>query len=934
MKADTDPAAAVLRVVEEFVRESQPRRSVGAKVTLDSLLERDLGLDSLSRTELLLRVERAFAVTLPEQALVTAETPRDLLRLLRAVSGEPVAPAAAEIREVAQEAASTAPDNATTLVEALDWHVATHPDRLHIHLYGDGHQEEEITCAALRREAGAVAAALVQRGLERGGRVAIMLPTSRDYFLAFFGALLAGGVPLPMYPPGRPSQLEEHLRRHVAILTNAQAMFLITVAEAKPLAKVLRAGAGSLREVLTVADLAATGAGKWEPPPLKPQDLAFLQYTSGSTGDPKGVMLTHANLLANIRAFGKTMQITSRDVAVSWLPLYHDMGLIGTWLGCLYFACPMVLMSPLAFLARPQRWLQAIHRHRGTLSAAPNFAYELCLSKLDDRHLEGLDLGSWRVALNAAEPVSADTIRGFQQRFAKYGFHPEAMSPAFGLAECSVGLAFTPPGRGPVVDRIQRGPLARSGRAVPAPADATAALNVVGCGVPLPGHEIRIVDDAGHEVGERQEGRLLFKGPSATSGYFQNPEATRRLFVGDWLDSGDLAYVVGNEIFITGRAKEMIIRGGRNIYPYELEQAAGALAGIRKGSVAVFGSPDPRTGTERLVVMAETRESDPASQDALRRQINDLAVGLIEAPADDVMLVPPHSVLKTSSGKIRRSACRRLYEHGGPSQRAAPAWWKKARLLWIGAGPQLRRRARQIADTLAASWAWTWFVLLSLITWPMAALLTRPAWCWRFSGAMARLFLACARFRLAVRGLENLPLERPCIVAANHSSYADSLLLLAALRRPFSFVAKGELVSSFIARIFLRRLGVEFVERFDLQRGARDAARLAQAAQAGRSMIFYPEGTFVREAGLLPFRMGAFAVAAQAVVPVVPVVIRGARSMMRDGSWFPRHVPISITVGKSIAPEGSDWAAAVKLRDVVRAEILRGCGEPDRDRPC
>ncbi|MCX7827148.1 MAG: 1-acyl-sn-glycerol-3-phosphate acyltransferase [Verrucomicrobiae bacterium] len=197
---------------------------------------------------------------------------------------------------------------------------------------------------------------------------------------------------------------------------------------------------------------------------------------------------------------------------------------------------------------------------------------------------------------------------------------------------------------------------------------------------------------------------------------------------------------------------------------------------------------------------------------------------------------------------------------------------------------------------------------------------------------MARLFLRVARLPLVVRGLENLPAAGSCIVAANHASYADSMLLLATLPRHFSFVAKSELLTSFIARLYLRRLGTEFVERYDLQRGAQDAARLARAARAGRSLIFYPEGTFMREAGLLPFRMGAFAIAAQAGVPVVPVVIRGTRSMLRDGSWFPRRVPLSVVVGRPIMPDGGEWAAAVRLRDAARAEILRGCGEPDRDK--
>src|SRR3972149_1955125 len=291
-------------------------------------------------------------------------------------------------------------------------------------------------------------------------------------------------VPVPIYPPVRLSQIEDHMRRHVMILANAGASFLITVPEAKPVALLLRSQLDTLKSVITAGELADSGA-RPALPEIFANDIAFLQYTSGSTGNPKGVMLTHANLLANIRTMGQVVQANASDVFVSWLPLYHDMGLIGSWLASVYFGFPLVSMSPLAFLARPQRWLWAIHRHRGTLSAAPNFAYELCLRKIDERDLEGLDLSSWRYAFNGAEPVSPDTITGFQRRFAKYGLRPEAVAPVYGLAESTVGRALQPPGRGPVIDRIQREPFMQSGQALPAPDGAANAPRVGGGGVAL-----------------------------------------------------------------------------------------------------------------------------------------------------------------------------------------------------------------------------------------------------------------------------------------------------------------------------------------------------------------------------------------------------------------------------------------------------------------
>ncbi|MDP3542890.1 MAG: AMP-binding protein, partial [Elusimicrobiota bacterium] len=666
-----DREEELLKIVEELANELRRER---VPVALDSSLEGDLGFDSLTRMELLLRIERAFSSSLPDLALTTALTPRDLLRLLRA-GAEPLADEAPDASRGPALEEVEAPVRAATLVAALDWHADAHPDRLHVRLYGEGGREEAVTYAALRDGARNAAAALQERGLERGERVALMLPTGTDYLFAFLGAIIAGGVPVPMYPPTRPGQLEEHLRRHAGILANSEAAFLVAAPQARAACARLSRRAPALRGFLAPEDLRSSGAPRDAGP--RPDDIAFLQYTSGSTGSPKGVILTHRNVLANVRAMGRATAASSRDVFVSWLPLYHDMGLIGAWLSALYFGAPLVLLSPLAFLARPHRWLRAIHRHRGTISAAPNFAYELCVAGIDARRLEGLDLSCWRLAVCAAEPVSAAALEGFRDKFAAFGLRPEALAPTFGLAESTVGLAFTPLGRGPRIDRVRRGPFAELGRALPAGPDEAGALQFVSCGRALPGHELRIVDESGFEAGERQEGRLWFKGPSACGGYFRNPEATRKLFHGDWLDTGDLAYLAGDELFVTGRVKEMLIRGGRHAYPYELEEAAGALPGIRKGGVAAFGCRDPRTGGERLVVMAETRASEPAERERLRRRVNELACDLLGMPADDVMLVEPHTVLKTSSGKIRRAACRELYEAGGP--RAERSWRRRAR---------------------------------------------------------------------------------------------------------------------------------------------------------------------------------------------------------------------------------------------------------------
>ena len=919
-------AATLIGVVERLLLDS--RRGAPPPVALDSSLERDLGLDSLARVELVLRVERAFEVSLPEHALYSAETPRDLLRLVRASRGVRRAEPERGVRSLVRAETAAAACKAETLLDALDWHCAQHPDRLQVHLYGES-GEEEFSYAALRRGAAACASRLAGHGLRPGQSVAIMLPTGRDYLFGFFGILMAGGIPVPLYPPARPNQIEDHLRRHVGILANCRAAILITIPQAKTLALLLRSQVESLERVLMPDDLAG-GAADFARPRAQPGDIAFLQYTSGSTGNPKGVVLTHANLVANIRAMGATVHTSPDDVFVSWLPLYHDMGLIGAWFAALYLGFPTALMSPLAFLSRPSRWLWAIHRHRGTLSGGPNFAYELCLKRIEDAELEGLDLSSWRYAFNGAEPVSPATLAAFERRFARYGLAANALAPVYGLAEASVGLTFPAPGTHYRIDRIERAAFQNRGEARPAAAADPTALELPCCGRVLEAHFLRVVDPAGIELADRQEGRLQFKGPSATSGYFRNPEQTQRLFAGDWLDTGDLAYLADGELVLSGRAKDLIIRGGRNLYPYELEQAVGALPGIRKGCVAVFGSVDAASGTERVVVLAETREHDPAALDRLRHSINERAVDLIGLPADDVVLAPPHTVLKTSSGKIRRAASREYYERGGKSARPAPPWLQLARLAWSSLLPELRRQLRALAGLAYSGWVWCVFALLALPAFALALVLRNPATGWRTMRALARTFLRLARLPLVVQGLEQLPAAGPFVIAVNHASYLDGLALLAALpERGYSFAAKRELSASLLARLFLNSIGTDFVERADIRQSVEDAIRFAQAAKRGRSPIFFAEGTFTRSTGLAPFRMGAFVVAAQTGLPLVPLAIRGTRSVLRDGSWFARRGAIVVTVSPPLAPQGDDWNAAIALRDAARAEILRHCGEPD-----
>jgi acyl carrier protein len=928
-----DTAAALIDVVRRTVVDLRQHDADSLPIDLDSTLQ-DLGLDSLARVELFTRVEKEFGIRLPESLFSDAETVRHILAALSDAAAAPTRPASPGVAEPAMRRPATLapPSRAATLGEVLAWHANHHPDTVQIIVCRDD-ADDRITYAGLWQQARAIAGGLQHHGIRMGDTIALMLPTSADYFCAFFGVLLAGGVPVPLYPPTRLGQIEEHVRRHAGILENSGAAILITQPEMMPMAEMLRMHARTLRRITTNAQLLAAQAVPLAVGP-RPDAIALLQYTSGSTGQPKGVTLTHANLLANISALGAASRIESTDVFVSWLPLYHDMGLIGAWLSMLYFGLPLVIMSPLSFLTRPARWLQTIHRYGGTLSAAPNFAYELCLKRITDDELEGVNLSSWRLALNGAEAVMPATITSFQERFGRWGLRPTALTPVYGLAESSLGVAFPPLDRGPLIDVIEREPFMKNGTAIPASTDATNPLRFVSCGVPLARHHVRIVGDDGRERGERLEGRLEFQGPSATQGYFHNPEATRRLIHDGWLDSGDRAYIAAGEIYPTGRIKDIIIRAGRHIYPDELETAIGTINGVRKGCVAVFGDSDSATGTERVVVLAETHIEEPSRRNALRQQIVQRTVALIGEAPDDIVLAAPHTVLKTSSGKIRRAASREIYQSGGRrSVEPRPAWQQLLRLSVSAVGPATRRMLRHLLELGYAAYFWTLFALIATATYVLILLPLPAAIRWSIAHRAAQTFvrLAGIPFDVLDAGGERAQDPCPCIVVANHSSYLDGLFLLATLPGSCRFVAKRELERIPLVRSFLRRLGAEFVERFDARASSKDAQRLAAIAGHGHSLIFFPEGTFTRAPGLMPFHLGAFATAVAARLPVVPIALQGTRSLLRDQQWLPRRVAISAYIGSAIQPPGlsDEFAASVQLRDAAREPLRQHCGEPE-----
>ncbi|MGI9316971.1 MAG: AMP-binding protein [bacterium] len=915
----------LLSLVEELAREINPRSRVRA--TLESSLQRDLGFDSLGLSELVMRTEKEFKVRLPDDLLGNLETPGDLKREIEQLSRESGVMFSRQRQSLPKELIDQLPDTATTLIEVLQWHALHHPDRPHILLSDGYHESSTIRFADLAKAASRQAQGMCSWGLEPGEFVGIMLPTGQEFFEAFFGTLLAGAVPVPMYPPVRLSQLEEHLRRQAGILRNSEAALLLVPGQGKALTSLLGGQIESLRGVSTVEDMRGNSEA-FTPVSRSPDDLAMLQYTSGSTGDPKGVMLTHANLLANIRAMGDAIRATSNDVFVSWLPLYHDLGLIGAWFGSLYHAIPVVVMSPLRFIVRPESWLWAIHRNAATLSAAPNFAFELCANKVLDNTIDGIDLSSLRMVANGAEPVSVETIQKFTERFKPYGFRPEAMTPVYGLAESSVGLAFSAVDEAPIVDLVNRDALQQKEIAIPSNNDDSHPIAFVSCGMPLRDHQVRIVDALGRELPERQQGKLEFKGPSATQGYYRDPERTKAILQNGWLDSGDLAYMADGNIFLTGRIKDIIIKEGHNIYPQEVEEAVGNLTSIRKGCVAAFASADTRTGSERLIVVAETRGTDHSKYAEIEHSAAQKITDVLGMPADRIIITPPHTVPKTSSGKIRRSTTRELYENNKLGQPARALWLQVFRLGLISAWPRTKRWFKSLLDVVYAAWWWSVLVGIGAANWIIVLVLPSRAQRWKLCRMMARLALRLMHIPLTISGEDRLGLET-AIIAANHSSYFDVLILTATLRGEPVFVAKRELSTQFVAGTFLRRLGARFVDRAIARAGVEEVEEFKALVRSGQQLVVFPESTFFRMPGLLQFRLGVFAIACGTNTQVLPIAIRGTRSILRGEQWFPRRGAVELAVLEPVSPSGQSFEDTLSLRDTVRDKILLSCGEPD-----
>ncbi|WP_231421254.1 condensation domain-containing protein [Pseudomonas sp. Leaf59] len=547
-------------------------------------------------------------------------------------------------------------------IDVLEANALHFPQRAALHFLPDGVDVgETLTFAQLHEQSRSLAAALQAR-YNPGERVLLMLPSSLDYVRTFCACLYAGLIAVPLFPP--PSRKPRHLDRVRNVVIDAQPALILAPVEH---CEALRELVDHRIDVLTVHDLGTPPAGQWQRPSIDAATVAFLQYTSGSTGTPKGVEVRQRNLIANVELMRQAYGFDEHGAMVNWLPLYHDMGLIGGVLAPLYSGMPCYLMASQTFVNAPSTWLQALSRYRATASFAPNFAYALCNRVVSDSLIAQLDLSAWRHAINGAEPIHPGTLDAFAQRFAACGLNPLAISPGYGQAEATLCVSATPADALPVVLRLDKQVL-ETGRVALASGDAP-AVEFVACGYPQAHHAIAIANPHTFErCAADRIGEVWLQGPSNAEAYWQNPEASRIAFQaqiagepGHYLRSGDLGFMHQGQVVICGRLKDLLILNGRNLYPHDIEFAiTDSEPGIRTGRIAAFSEMDPVLGREKLVIVAEPQRKfvDPAHHPALFASMQSAVREAADCGIDQIVLVQAGTIPMTTSGKIARQGAR------------------------------------------------------------------------------------------------------------------------------------------------------------------------------------------------------------------------------------------------------------------------------------
>lgn len=538
-----------------------------------------------------------------------------------------------------------------------------------LHLLDRDERERFLSWGEIEVQAHRVAGGLQELGVRPGECIALLFPTSEEFFAAFFGTLLAGAVPAPLYPPVRLGRLAEYHERTAAMLGAVAAPLVLTgrevgrilgetLARARP-----RLGARTLDELPHASGAPHLGA---------PEELALVQFSSGTTVEPKPVALSQRAVLAQTLALNAFWpdEPGVTHAGCSWLPLYHDMGLIGCVFPALERAADLTLLPPEQFLARPALWLRAIARSRATISPAPNFAYALCVERVRDEELAGVDLSGWRVALDGAETVVPEVLRRFAARFAPWGFRAEALTPVYGLSEAALAVTFSELGRPWRSAWFERDALAQRGEAVTCEAPergvaAISAVEIVSVGRPLPGFAVEIRDEHGDVLPQTRVGRIWVRGPSLMEGYLGRPEASARALRDGWLDTGDRGVWLDGDLFLTGREKDVILVRGSNHAPDEIEQALAGIPGWRAGCAAAVSYLPPGAATEQILLFVEhARGATATARESLPPACARAVLAATGLAVARVAVLAPGTLPRTSSGKIRRQETLRRFLAG------------------------------------------------------------------------------------------------------------------------------------------------------------------------------------------------------------------------------------------------------------------------------
>jgi len=548
----------------------------------------------------------------------------------------------------------------TTLTHTLHANYLAEPERVAITLLHANQPEEHLTYRRLLLGAAGYARALNAQGIQPGDVVILVLQHGIDLIYSFYGAILHGAIPSIMPFLTEKLSPERYQEDMTALIKITQPAAIVTYPEFLPVVTGTLQAGGSVRAVIStdavapVEELDFSGLRGYE---RTPEDIVLLQHSSGTTGMQKGVALAHQAVLNQLESYAAAIHLSSEDVIISWLPLYHDMGLIAGFIMPVLNRVPLVLMSPFDWVRAPFRLMQAITRYHGTLAWLPNFAYNFCATKIRDRDLEGVDLSSWRAVINCSEPMRWESQQAFLQRFQPYGFRSEALATCYAMAENVFGVTqggIDGPGN---VDEIDAHTFITRRLAVPATGQGE-TIKILSAGWPITNTRVKVVDEHRRDLPDRQIGELVLLSDCMLTGYFHRADLTHKAFHEGWYLTGDLGYMLNGEVYVVGRKKDMIIVGGKNIYPQDLELLANQVPGVHPGRVVAFGIFDQTIGTEEVGIVAEVDTDDPDQrqkiEDAIRQKI---ARGSAVAP-HYVQLVGPKWIIKTSSGKIARSANR------------------------------------------------------------------------------------------------------------------------------------------------------------------------------------------------------------------------------------------------------------------------------------